>query len=96
MIGGDEPLRLGAGDGLGEGGVERVLHGLNAGFAEAIARAQAKGLIDPGHDPRALAVFIQAYTMGRVLGDLDTEPLDPAAWNALIGDVLDALVRPRR
>ena len=34
--------------------------------------------------------------MGRVLGDLDTEPVDPAAWNDLIGDVLDALVRPRR
>jgi len=42
------------------------------------------------------AVFIQASAMGRVLGDLDTEPVDPAAWNALIGDVLDAVVRPRR
>jgi hypothetical protein len=41
-------------------------------------------------------VFIQAYTLGRVLGDLDTEPLDPGAWNALIGAVLDAVVRPRR
>ena len=41
-------------------------------------------------------MFIQAYTLGRVLGDLDTEPVDPVAWNALIGDVLDALVRPRR
>ena len=69
---------------------------LNAAFAAAIARAQAKGLITPGHDPLALAVFIQAYTLGRVLGDLDTEPVDPVAWNALIGDVLDALVRPRR
>jgi len=42
------------------------------------------------------AMFIQAYTLGRVLGDLDTEPVDPAAWNALIGDVLDAVVRLRR
>ena len=76
--------------------LEAVQHTLNAAFAEAIARAQAKGLITPDHDPLALAVFIQAYTMGRVLGDLDSEPVDPAAWNALIGDVLDALVRPRR
>ncbi len=76
--------------------LEAVQHGLNAAFAAAIARAQAKGLITPGHDPLALAVFIQAYTLGRVLGDLDTEPVDPVAWNALIGDVLDALVRPRR
>jgi len=78
------------------GRLEAVQHALNAAFAEAIARAQAKGLITPHHDSLALAVFIQAYTMGRVLGDLDTEPADPAAWNALIGDVLDALVRPRR
>ena len=78
------------------GRLEAVQHALNAAFAEAIARAQAKGLITPDHDPLALAVFIQAYTLGRVLGDLDTEPVDPAAWNALIGDVLDALVRPRR
>ena len=78
------------------GRLEAVQHGLNAAFAAAIARAQAKGLITPGHDPLALAVFIQAYTLGRVLGDLDTEPVDPVAWNALIGDVLDALVRPRR
>ena len=76
--------------------LEAVQHALNAAFAEAIARAQAKGLIDPDHDPLALAVFIQAYTLGRVLGDLDTEPLDPAAWNALIAAVLDAVVRPRR
>ena len=75
--------------------LEAVQHALNAAFAAAIAGAQAKGLIAPGHDARALAVFIQAYTMGRVLGDLDTEPVDPAAWNDLIGDVLDALVRPR-
>ena len=76
--------------------LEAVQHALNAAFAEAIARAQAKGLITPDHDPLALAVFIQAYTMGRVLGDLDSEPVDPAAWNALIGDALDAVVRPRR
>jgi len=75
--------------------LEAVQHALNAAFAAAIAGAQAKGLIAPRHDARALAVFIQAYTMGRVLGDLDTEPVDPAAWNALIGDVLDALVGPR-
>jgi len=78
------------------GRLEAVQHALNAAFAEAIARAQAKGLIASDHDPLALAVFIQAYTLGRVLGDLDTEPVDPAAWNALIGDVLDAVARPRR
>ena len=71
-------------------------HALNAAFAAAIARAQAKGLITPAHDPLALSVFIQAYTMGRVLGDLDTEPVDPAAWNVLVGAVLDAVLRPRR
>ena len=84
------------GSGRFAGRLEAVQHALNAAFAAAIARAQAKGLIHPDHDPLALAVFIQAYTLGRVLGDLDTEPVDPAAWNALIGDVLDALVRPRR
>jgi len=84
------------GSGRFAGRLEAVQHALNAAFAAAIARAQAKGLIHPDHDPLALAVFIQAYTLGRVLGDLDTEPVDPAAWNALVGAVLDAVLRPRR
>ena len=78
------------------GRLEAVQHALNAAFADAIAHAPAKGLIDPDYDPLALAVFIQAYTLGRVLGDLDIEPLDPAAWNTLIEAVLDAVVPTRR
>ncbi len=73
---------------------EAFQHEVNTAFATVIARAQAKGTVNPELDPKALAVFIQAYTFGRVLGDLDSNPLDPMAWNTLIDTVLDRVVRP--
>jgi len=43
-------------------------------------------------DARALGVFIQAYTLGRVLSDIDPRPVDPAAWTALIRHVVHGLI----
>ena len=33
----------------------------------------------------ALAVFIQSYTLGKVVDDLVAKPIDPSDWNNLIG-----------
>jgi AcrR family transcriptional regulator len=60
--------------------------------AEVIADGQRRGLVSRDHDPRVVAVLIQAYTLGRVLSDIDPNPVDPAAWTATIRSVVVGLV----
>ena len=57
-----------------------------------IERAQAKGWVDPKVDPMAAAVFIQAYTLGRVVDDISPVKIDPDKWTALIDDVVDRFI----
>jgi AcrR family transcriptional regulator len=65
-------------------------------FCAAIDRAKAIGVVDPAIDSRAIAVFAQAYTLGRVLGDLgaDAAP-SPADWSDLIVRFLRGLAPPQ-
>ena len=53
-------------------------------YADLFREAQAKGLMSNDFDPRAAAVLIQAYTLGRAVDDLVADPVDPDAWNSLI------------
>lgn len=64
---------------------------LDRGYQELIESAQARGWIDPKVDAAAVALFIQAYTFGRVLDDISMEPFDEGRWNALIEQLLDPL-----
>ena len=43
-------------------------------LAEAVAGLQTDGLLADDVDPRAFATFLQAYTLGMILADLDTTP----------------------
>jgi AcrR family transcriptional regulator len=45
-------------------------------MAELIADAQARGVVGSRRSPRALATFIQAYSLGLLIHDLDPEPCD--------------------
>lgn len=65
---------------------------LSALLTDVCRLAQTKGFLDPAVDPRALAVFMQAYSMGRVVGALPgTTPLEPDAWSKLIVRVFRGL-----
>lgn len=57
---------------------------LTESYAQLFRTAQAKGWMDQDFDPGAAAVLIQAYTLGRAVDDLVSEPVDPEAWNRLI------------
>jgi AcrR family transcriptional regulator len=64
---------------------QRVTDALTDLFREA----QSKGWLNGEFDPRAAAVFIQAYTLGKVVDDVTPEPMDHEAWIALIGKVAE-------
>ncbi len=61
-------------------------------LAEVVRDAQERGIAARGRDPRAVATFVQAFTFGRVLGDIDPHPLDNGAWVQLVDTVVRVLV----
>ena len=59
----------------------------------AVELAQAKGFITPDVNPRAVAAFTQAYTLGRILSDIDTEaPASDEDWLGMVARFLLTLV----
>lgn len=65
---------------------------LTDAFTDVIIEAQNRGWIEPTLDPRAVAVFIQAFTLGRVVDDIAPEKVDPDAWVRLIMRVVEDAV----
>lgn len=53
-------------------------------FTEQFKLGQDRGWFNKDFDPRAAAVFIQAYTLGRIVDDVVDTPMNPEAWNSLI------------
>jgi AcrR family transcriptional regulator len=68
-----------------------LLHSISAvqtvvmDVAEELAIAcRDRGWLRKGVEPRALALYVQATTLGRVLGDLDERGTDDASWVGLL------------
>ncbi|CAN2179421.1 AcrR Transcriptional regulator [Candidatus Nanopelagicaceae bacterium] len=61
---------------------------LTDALADLVRETQEKGFFHKEIDPRVLAVFIQAYTFGKVVDDFSDSPINPENWNALINDFL--------
>ena len=64
-------------------------------LTDVLEEVQRRGWLRTSLNPKAVAVFIQAYTLGRIIDDISNDPLDPAEWNRLIVTVmLEALSDP--
>ena len=53
---------------------------MTTSLADAISRAQEKGWVRSDLCSRAIAVFIQAFTLGRAVDDVALTHVDPADW----------------
>lgn len=53
-------------------------------LVDAVEVAKEKGWVRNDLDSRAIAVFLQAYTLGRAVDDVAITKVDPEAWNTLI------------
>ena len=62
---------------------------LTDALTECIAQAQDKGWANPAFQARTLAVFIQAYTLGKIVDDVGSDPMDDSDWNHLITVIAD-------
>lgn len=65
---------------------------LTEAFIDLFKEAQNKGWMSKDIDARAAAVFVQAYTVGRVVDDIAPEKVDPDAWISLIMAVIDKAI----
>lgn len=61
---------------------------ITAGMTDVMLELQRRGWLRPGLDPKAAAVFVQTYTLGRIIDDISDDPMDPAAWNQIIDTVM--------
>ncbi len=61
---------------------------LTTEVTEVLAEIQQRGWLRADLNPRAVAVFIQAYTLGRIIDDITDDPVEPAEWNHLIVTVM--------
>lgn len=61
---------------------------LTDSLTEAFEMAQEKGFLNRKFEARTGAVFIQAYTLGRLVDDITETQMDDADWEKLIGRIL--------
>ena len=61
-------------------------------FQAHIAQGQARGFFRSDLDARAIALFIESYTLGHVLNDVDDHRVSEADWEQVVWTVLDALL----
>lgn len=65
---------------------------LTDAIADTVQEAQARRWIKPDLDPHAVAVFIQAYTLGRIIDDVSADPVANEAWVALVDHVVESFL----
>lgn len=62
---------------------------LTAALADLIREAQSKGFLASDFEARAAAVFIQSYTLGKVIDDVAITKIDQDDWNSIVTRVID-------
>lgn len=65
---------------------------LTDGLTAIVETGQDRGMVHAHIDARAIALLIQAYTLGRIVDDVVDEKVDPEAWYKLIDLVADTLL----
>lgn len=63
-------------------------------IADAIRHGQAHGWVRNDLDARAISVFVQGYSLSRVLGDLDTDPISDDHWHDVVRAAITGFFAP--
>ena len=67
---------------------------LTEAFEDFMSEAQRRGWIRPDVSPRAAAVMIQAYTLGRLIDDVTAVPIDERLWISFVNDLAECVLGP--
>jgi AcrR family transcriptional regulator len=55
-------------------------------------KVASRGWLQPGLESHALAVFVQAFVLGRIVDDIANHKVDEAAWEAVVAHVVDSAI----
>jgi hypothetical protein len=64
---------------------------LTSSLADLVREMQSRGWASQVISPEAVAVFIQAYTLGFVVNDVSSEQIEMSQWHQLISRMLPSL-----
>ncbi len=64
-------------------------------FQAHVAQGQARGFFRSDLDARAIAVFVEAYSLGRVFNDLDGHAVGDHEWEQVVWAAIDGLIVDR-
>lgn len=68
---------------------------LTTKLAEFVERAQDRGWVRRDIDSRIISVFLQSYTLGKIVDDLVPDPVPASGWNTMIDKiVMSGLLEP--
>jgi len=65
---------------------------LTQGIADLIREAQERGWANPNLNALAASIFLQAFTVGRVIDYISDERVDDESWIFLIAQVVDRVI----
>ncbi len=65
---------------------------LTNALTDVFREAQEKGFVKKELDPKVISVFVQAYTIGIVVDDISTEPMNKELWVNLIYSIFDKIL----
>jgi AcrR family transcriptional regulator len=60
-------------------------------MAESVRMAQEKGWVTKKYQPRTISVFIQSYTLGRVVDEIVENHMNDEDWNNLIHAIAETV-----
>ena len=61
---------------------------LTDSLTDLVREAQERGFYKKDLDPKSIAVFIQAYTLGKIIDDSSDDPVDQDAYARLINTIV--------
>lgn len=65
---------------------------LTNSLTDIFREAQEKGFINKNIDPKIIAVFVQAYTIGKVVDDISSTPMNEDNWVKLIYEIFNKVL----
>lgn len=74
--------------------LEREQDRLTTAMADLVREGQEKGWVSKAFDAKTIAVYLQAYTLGRVVDDVASKDnkIDPKDWSNVVVAALKALL----
>ena len=72
--------------------IAKELIRLSSAIEDLIARAQKMGWVKPEIDLKAIVIFIQAYTFGKIIDDILDDRIENDRWSNFISDIIDKVL----